>query len=290
MAASDWGSVRFVTLRGARYAVRSAGYGQPLLLLHGFTGSSRTWQPIVSPLLATGAWQLVAPDLLGHGSTDAPSDPARYAATEQAADVLALLDALGLDRAVVLGYSMGGRLALHLATTTPQRCRALVLESTSPGLADPTERATRQATDERLALAIEERGLAWFVAYWEQQPLFASQQRLPHAIRERHRAERLAQRPHGLANSLRGFGAGVMPSLWDALPRLDLPVLVITGALDERYLTIGRAMVRRLPHAALAVVPAAGHTVHLEQPAAFTAILLDFLANLVEDHRHPPRR
>ncbi|MCX7623424.1 MAG: alpha/beta fold hydrolase, partial [Thermomicrobium sp.] len=203
----------------------------------------------------------------------APTDPARYRAREQAADLVALLDALAIPRCVVLGYSMGGRLALHLALAAQDRLTALVLESASPGIADAAERAERQRTDEALARAIEERGTSWFADHWEALPLFASRRALPDAQRIRLREAWTTQRPHGLAAALRGFGAGTMPPLWDRLGELRLPVLLVVGALDAKYVAIGQAMAERIPESRLAIVPEAGHTVHLERPAAWLALL-----------------
>ncbi|MBX6753955.1 2-succinyl-6-hydroxy-2,4-cyclohexadiene-1-carboxylate synthase [Thermorudis peleae] len=268
-------TTRLVTVRGIPFSLQTAGTGPGLLLLHGFTGSSATWAAFL-PEWST-QYQVLAPDLIGHGQSAAPTDPARYTLEEAVDDLLALLDTLGIDQCIVLGYSLGGRLALTFAVHAPARVSALILESTSPGIADPSERAARKAQDEALAAMIEERGIAWFVEYWEQQPLFASQARLPADVRARIRAERLAQRPSGLAHSLRGMGTGVMTPLWDHLPQLDLPVLLIVGAFDTKYVTIGQSMAAQLPHAELVIVPDAGHAVHVEQPEIFQNLVSTFL-------------
>ncbi len=265
---SDWGVRAHHTVRGVRYAVRTAGSGRPLLLLHGFAGSSVLWAPLVPALVVRG-WQIIAPDLLGHGESDTPDDPARYAAHDQVADLLALMETRGLAQCALLGYSMGGRLALQFALAHPERISALVLESTTPGIADPAERAARQQADEELACAIAQYGVAWFADHWEQLPLFASRQNLPPALRALLRQQWLAQRAQGLAASLRGFGTGTMPAVWDRLPELRPPTLVIVGALDPKYVAIGRAMAARIPQSRFVVVPQAGHTVHLEQPEAW---------------------
>ena len=268
-------TTRMVTVRDTTFFLQMAGTGPALLLLHGFTGSSATWAAFL-PEWST-QYQVLAPDLIGHGQSAAPTDPARYTLEEALDDLLALLDTLGIDQCIVLGYSLGGRLALTFAAHAPGRVSGLILESTSPGIADPSERATRKAQDETLAAMIEERGIAWFVEYWEQQPLFASQARLPAAVRAWIRAERLAQRPVGLANSLRGMGTGAMTPLWDHLPQLALPVLLIVGAFDTKYVTIGQSMAARLPHAELVIVPDAGHAVHAEQPETFQNLVSTFL-------------
>ena len=251
----------------------------PLVLLHGFTGSSRSWEAHLEPLAqARGA--ALAVDLVGHGRSDAPADPARYTFPAVVADLLGLLDRLGVGRVDLAGYSMGGRVALHLALAAPWRVRALVLESASPGIEDPDERARRRAHDEALAGLLEREGIEAFVRLWESQPLFATQARLPPAVREALRAERLAQRPHGLAGALRGLGAGVQAPLWGALPGLRLPVLVVAGAEDPRYRAIARRMGEALPDARAVVVEGAGHNVHLERPEAFRRAVVAFLAEV----------
>ncbi|MGI8586181.1 MAG: 2-succinyl-6-hydroxy-2,4-cyclohexadiene-1-carboxylate synthase [Chloroflexia bacterium] len=262
-------------VNGVRYNVECAGEGEALLLLHGFTGSAATW------VLLTATWarrfHTIAVDLLGHGGSDAPTDPARYGMEPTVADLAALLDVLGVERAYLLGYSMGGRVALHSAAAHPQRVGALILESASPGLADPSERAARVTGDEALADGIERKGVPTFVARWEALPLWASQARLPEATRERLHTQRLANSALGLANSLRGLGTGAHPPLYDRLPALPMPTLLITGELDPKFTAIARAMSAAMPNAQMAVVPNAGHAVHLEQPGAFGTLVTEFL-------------
>jgi 2-succinyl-6-hydroxy-2,4-cyclohexadiene-1-carboxylate synthase len=269
-------------LNGARYAFDEAGSGPPLLLLHGFTGSAANWRPLLPAFAAH--FRVIAVDLLGHGRSAHPSDPARYRMPLAAADLLALLDALAIERAHLLGYSMGGRLALYTAVRFPQRVASLILESSSPGLATQAERAARRAQDEALADWIEAHGVAAFVARWEQLPLWASQARLPDEQRAALRAQRLQNSPAGLANSLRGLGTGAQPSLWPRLPDLTLPVLLLAGALDAKFVAIGRQMAAVLPRARLEIVPDAGHTLHWERPLAFSRLALDFLLPILSSH------
>ena len=268
-------AVVHATPDGVRLHAWRAGRGPALLLLHGFTGSAATWAPHVPALAARH--DVVAVDLLGHGRSDAPADPARYAAARCADDLAGLLDALGVRRAAVLGYSMGGRMALHLAAARPERVAALVLESASPGIADPAERAERAAADDRLAADIERDGVAAIVERWERLPLWASQAGLPAEVLARQRAARLANSAAGLAGSLRGAGAGVAPPLHHRLGALAMPTLLVAGALDAKYVALGHLMADAMPAARLAVVPDAGHTVHLERPAAFERLVLGFL-------------
>jgi 2-succinyl-6-hydroxy-2,4-cyclohexadiene-1-carboxylate synthase len=197
-----------------------------------------------------------------------------------ARDVRALLDHLGIARAHLLGYSMGGRLALYLALHESQRWHSLILESASPGLPTARERRARVEQDEALATFIEEQGIEQFVRRWEALPLFASQRSLPPAVRKAHRAARLRNRPAGLANSLRGMGTGRQPSLWGQLSALDLPTLLITGNLDQKFVTIARRMAACLPRARVEIVPHAGHTVHLERPQDYVDIVAGWLRQL----------
>lgn len=260
---------------GLRLHVALSGKGAPLVLLHGFTGSGETWAPLRAPLGAAHA--TIAIDLPGHGRSSAPGEPARYGLARLAADLARALDALAVDRVALLGYSMGGRAALRFALHHPDRVAALVLESTSPGIADPARRAERLASDAELADVIERDGIRAFVERWEKLPMWESQRALPAATRARLRAQREANSPSGLANSLRGAGAGVDEPVLDRLSTLDVPTLLVAGALDTPYAALGRAMAQALPAAQLTVVPEAGHAVHLEQPEAFVGAVTAFL-------------
>jgi 2-succinyl-6-hydroxy-2,4-cyclohexadiene-1-carboxylate synthase len=255
------------------------GAGRPLLLLHGFTGSAATWAGLAAQLAPQR--QCIALDLIGHGKSGAPADPARYTMDHAVQDIAGLLDVLGISRVDLLGYSLGGRLALQFAVAAPGRVRALILESASPGLASPAERAARIAADDALAEVIERDGIEAFVAHWEALPLWASQAELPAELRARQRTQRLANRPQGLANSLRGMGTGRQRALWDMLPTLTIPTLLLAGALDAKFSAIAQQMAATLPRADLAIIAAAGHAIHLEQPEIFGQRVAVFLEQQV---------
>jgi len=267
---------RYLAINGLQISVllqgAEEGSQQTLVLLHGFTGSAAGWIDLFPALQAPGR-RLIAFDLPGHGHSEAPTDPARFAIERSGEDLCAALRALGVGahEAVLLGYSMGGRVAL--ATACTGFLRALILESASPGIADPAERAQRRQSDTRLAERIESAGIAAFVQEWEKLPLFASQRSLPEATRAALRTQRLHNSASTLANSLRGAGAGAQGALHAHLPALDLPVLLLAGERDEKYCQIAREMAACLPRAQLALVPAAGHTTHLEQPADFSRLV-----------------
>lgn len=254
----------------------AAGDGRPpVVLLHGFTGAADGWAALAGALAPQ--YRVLAPDLVGHGGSDAPAAPDRYRMDRAVDDVVAALAALGVARACWLGYSMGGRTALQVADRHPDRVAALVLEGASPGLATAEERAARVAADEALARRIEERGVPAFVDEWEALPLFATQRALPAETRARVRAGRLANRAAGLAGSLRGMGTGAQRPLHDRLAAITAPVLLVAGARDAKYVAIAGEMARALPDATIETVADAGHAAHLERPAAFAACVREFL-------------
>jgi 2-succinyl-6-hydroxy-2,4-cyclohexadiene-1-carboxylate synthase len=236
-------------------------------LLHGFSGAGQNWARLAG-LLSPGA--AFAPDLIGHSGTASPTDPARYAMAPAAADLFALWSQLGMPPVHLIGYSMGGRLALYTALTYPAMVARLTLESASPGLATETERAERRAADESLADRIAREGMAWFAMMWEQLPLFQYQSP---EVRTALREVRLTQSAIGLANSLRGMGTGAQPSLWERLGELTMPVDLIVGEHDSKFAAINQQMAAQVPGAQLYLVAGAGHSVHQEQPEVFAALL-----------------
>lgn len=263
-----------VSIRDIQYAIRHQTGNEPIMLLHGFTGTHATWNVIWDYL---AHYAIVAPDLVGHGETDAPSNPQRYAIDQAAEDLIAILDHFGYKQAHLLGYSMGGRLALYTAIHYPHRIKTLTLESASAGLAQKSERRIRAAQDNQLAEDIEQKGIQWFTGYWEALPLWESQKQLSFTVTTQLRQERLNQRPKGLANSLRGMGTGVQPALWDQLPTFRIPTHLIVGELDHKFVQLNQKMLELLPNAHLTIIKNAGHCIHLEQPKAF---IRAFIAHL----------
>jgi 2-succinyl-6-hydroxy-2,4-cyclohexadiene-1-carboxylate synthase len=259
-----------------RYHLCQAGSGEPVFLLHGFTGSYRSWERLIAtgPLVDSRKLFL---DLPGHGRTESPRSPARYHIHHLATDMVRLADHLRIDRFGLMGYSMGGRLALYTALEHPARVRWLVLESASPGLATEQERRERRLQDEALAQRIEDEGVAPFVARWEALPLWESQRRLGSDVRSALREQRLANDPVGLANSLRGLGTGAQPSLWARLHELSMPVLLVTGDDDHKFTALAARMCQANPRLQRLAFAEAGHAVHLEQPVALGAGISAFV-------------
>lgn len=249
-----------------------SGGAEPVVLLHGFTGSKATWSALRRRL--SRSRRVIAVDLPGHGGSDAGAGA--FAEVVESLD--ALLDALEVGACALLGYSLGGRLALALALARPRRVARLLLESASPGLADPAERAERRRQDEALAARIEREGVAAFVEHWERLPLFASLRSLPPDERDELRRQRLLCSAHGLAASLRSVGAGSQPWLGDRLGELAMPVVLVAGADDGKYRAIAEGMGASIAGARVEIVAGAGHVPHLERRAAFAAIVDGFLA------------
>lgn len=265
-------------VNGLHYALSVDGRGDPLLLLHGFTGRGGNWAELCA--LLSQRFTTIMLDLPGHGDTESPSGPERYRMERCAEDIATILDRLGFDTTHLMGYSMGGRLALYLALNMQRRFRSLILESASPGLQSIAEREARKASDEALADEIEREGIEAFVNRWEALPLFESQRQLDRAVREKLREGRLKNNPVGLANSLRGMGTGVQPALWERLPELKLPTLLLAGELDTKFAAIAGQMHATIPDSHLKVIPDAGHTIHLEKPSVLAQAVLQFTDSL----------
>ena len=252
----------------------AVGRGKPIILLHGFTGCTRNWQQIFRTLGTD--YQVIAIDIIGHGNSPSPNDVKLYRMEKVAEEIVAVWKSITIDPIHLLGYSMGGRLALYLALHYPHLVHSLTLESASPGLRTEQERLARKEQDNALATRILNDGIAAFVDYWESIPLFQSQKQVAPKQREWLRQQRLSNNPIGLANSLRGMGTGQQPDLWDDLHKLPMPTYLIVGEYDTKFTLIARQMEKRMKHSKLSIIQKAGHTVHFEQPAVYSEQVLAF--------------
>jgi 2-succinyl-6-hydroxy-2,4-cyclohexadiene-1-carboxylate synthase len=277
---SGWAEARAIEIAGLSYGVRltqAVDAARPTIaMLHGFSGSSEDWTETAAALQAAG-FTAIGIDLPGHGLTGIPASSHRFTMPETARDLAALITTLGIARAHWLGYSMGGRVALYLGVTEPARVASLILESTSPGIAEEPARKERRARDEALATEIGSRGIPWFVNYWESLPIFASQRGLSEEARNAQHARRLRNSAAGLAGSLRGLGQGMQEFLGPRLGSIRCPALLLAGALDPEYTALAQRMAAAIPDAEVVLVPDAGHNIHLEQPGAFRRAILDRL-------------
>ncbi len=276
-------------MTGRPLHVQRRGRGDALMLLHGFTGSGRDMAGLARAFEVE--YDTLAPDLPGHGRPAASDGAERFGFEDCVEDLLATLDASGHRRAHWLGYSLGARLALGCAVRRPAAVASLLLVGARAGIEDPARRAARRNEDEALAGRIERDGIEAFVDEWMARPLFATQRRLGPAWLAAARGERLAHSARGLAGSLRGMGPAAQPPLFDALSRVTAPVLLVTGALDDAFVTAAHELARRLPNAEVCELADAGHAAHLEQPEAFIGLARDFLRRASRaahaDHRIP---
>ncbi len=262
-------------VNGVSYRVESEGQGPALLLLHGFTGSRVTWEPYLSNW--TRQFQVVRVDVIGHGESDAQRS-ARYTMDRATADLAEILDRLQISHAHVLGYSMGGRLALSFAEWYPDRVNTLLLESSSPGLKTDAERRARREQDEALADP-DRKGRVGIIYLVLGKYSSVCQSGEPAGKSATGLAERAAvpTGPKGWPNSLRGMGTGAQPSWWGHLGKIQCPVLLITGELDGKFCRIAKEMNGQFAQCQWRVVPGAGHAVHLEVPRLFDTIVMEFL-------------
>lgn len=250
-----------------------AGEGLPVTLLHGFTQNGRSWQEVISKM--PEGWMWIVPDLRGHGETGTrPGAPCTMDACT--GDLAMLWDHLGIERSHLVGYSMGGRLALHVAARRPQRIHSLLTIGAHAGL-DEEAREGRRRGDEALAQRIETEGLEAFVNYWSSLPLFAGLERRGPSFVAQVRAERMSNHIAGLAASLRGMGAGAMEPLWDDLAHVPLRGTFVAGQLDHGYVASARRLAATVPKGRVEIVLRAGHPVHQERPDAFAHVLASHL-------------
>lgn len=270
--------------QGVRYrhlAWGDASGGAPLVLLHGFAQSARTWTRVAAALAEERL--VYAFELVGHGGSQAPADALPYALRSQGEALLAFLGHVAPSKAkpTVVGYSMGGRVALAAVERQPQAFGALVLESVGLGPADETERNAAAQRDAANARHLRQAGLQAFVDAWERLPLFATQRVLPLEERARVRAGRLANDAEALARTFEHAGQHAMPARCDVLAALDAlaatgaPVLYLAGGLDQKYCALAESLTEWPVQTR--VIEHAGHNVHLEAPEAFTQVIAEFV-------------
>ncbi len=280
VAAIDRDSARRRRVRaaGVELAVSEHGpvTGVPVVVLHGFTGSAQAMDPLAQRLAARLAARIICPDLVGHGGSEVPEDLDLYRVEAMADQVAALADALGCETIHLVGYSMGGRVALTLGCTASHRLRSLSLIGASGGITDPDERQRRVGADSARAEHITADFEA-FVDEWMNDPLFAGQAALGEAYLRATRAQRLASNPAGLARSLLAGGTGAMEPLHDRLAGCHPPTLLVAGARDLKFCAISEQLAAGLPRAVLARIDDAGHAAHLEQPDATAAVIAEFI-------------
>ncbi len=260
---------------GIKIGLEIAGTGgQPVLtLIHGFAGSAHTWD-LIRPILERD-FQLALLDLPGHGGVPAQ----REIDLPRIAETIATFMTQSVHGPRYLcGYSMGGRIALHIALHHPDVVTKLALIGASPGIAADKERSMRVASDNELAAKIRAQGIEWFEQYWSKLPLFATQKELTPDVQNWLRIERLANDAEGLALALEQWGTGRQEWLVPTLADLQCPTLLISGAKDEKYCALAEQMAEEIPICSQVAIPDAGHAAHIEQPDAVAHELLAFFS------------
>ncbi|NJR40042.1 MAG: 2-succinyl-6-hydroxy-2,4-cyclohexadiene-1-carboxylate synthase [Leptolyngbyaceae cyanobacterium CSU_1_4] len=252
----------------------------PILFLHGFMGDRHDFDLTTSRLM--DGYPCLAIDLPGHGETQVREE-ADYGMALTARAIIGALDQLQISQCFLVGYSMGGRLALYLTVHFPSRFPRVVLESASPGLKTKKERKQRVQQDERLARELET-DFANFLTNWYGQPLFASMKHLKDNSQSPTLAQILERRqqnqPYELAKSLRNLGTGSQPSLWTELAQHPVPLRLVVGELDQKFVQINQEMQAICPSAQLQIVAGCGHNIHVENVQGFVESLREFLGAL----------
>lgn len=257
--------MEFIEINNETYACK-IHRGEPnlphLLMLHGFMGDHRVFDHLIESL--SKFCNPVTIDLLGHGNSSKPEDPNRYNEYNQIKDILGVIEKLDIAPPILLGYSMGGRLALKTALFTPAKFKGLILESTTCGISSEAERQERRKADEQRAHQIEQNFEA-FLSKWQNLELFQSPLQTDKELANYYQKVQHSQNPKAIANSLLGFGTGSMTPVYDELKGFDLPVLLMAGTADKKYQRINNYMTKQFPNTTFSSIKA-GHRIHLDNP------------------------
>jgi 2-succinyl-6-hydroxy-2,4-cyclohexadiene-1-carboxylate synthase len=253
---TDWSPL------GGALGAQRTGAGPRVVFVHGFTQTSASWIPVAEQVAAAGH-EVVVVDLPGHGASSSVRADLR-----RIADLLAATT----GTATYVGYSLGGRVCLHLALMYPHIVERLVVIGATPGIDDDDARAERRDADDALAERIIEIGTEAFLAAWLTQPLFDGLAPAPADL-----AARLANSPAGLASSLRLAGTGTQLALRDRLHELNMPVLALAGARDTKFVPIAQQIASTVVDGEFTSIAEAGHAAHLQQPDAVAEVLVSWL-------------
>lgn len=247
----------------------------PLILLHGFTGNSEDWSFLNNSLPAH--INPIAIDLIGHGKTSVSRNENDYTEEAIVDSINQILKSLKIHESIICGYSMGGRAALSFSLVHPQSVKGLILESTTAGIENESERRERALSDESVAEQISINGTDKFIGEWYSREMFKSLSNIPHEDYIQFIKKRKENNPLGLAYMIKNFSPGLMKNHWPDLEQLKTNVLLISGSLDKKFTNINRKMIQSLPNSEHIVIDNAGHNVHLEKPEEFIILLNRFL-------------
>lgn len=247
-----------------------------IIAIHGFTGSGQDFQPIVELTHECLNWYTL--DLPGHGSNS--SLIIKDHSLEFYLDALhAITQFYKLNKFILLGYSMGGRLALHYAIQHPTSLKNLILIGASPGIENLEERQERFRQDQKLSNWILKNDTKTFIDFWMQTPLIRSQKNIPPHLFHAFLKRKYQHLPSGLAAALLALSPGKIHSIWKEIKTITCPTLIISGEKDLEYIEVGKKMTALLQNARYLSIPEAGHCAHLENLSAFSKEFLNFLSS-----------
>jgi pimeloyl-ACP methyl ester carboxylesterase len=260
---------------GVKLYVEETGTGTPIVFVHEFAGDHRSWEPQVRCF--SRYYRCITYGARGYPPSDVPSDPNAYSQQHARDDVIAVLDHLRIDRAHIVGLSMGGFATVHVGITYPQRTLSLVIAGCGYG-SEPSQKARFRSESEEVAKNIELHGGKFLAEQYSLGPARVQlQNKDPRAWREF--AGQLAQHsPQGSALTQRGVQAQ-RPSLWElkeSIAKIEVPTLIVTGDEDEACLEASLFLKRQIMSSALLVMPRTGHTLNIEEPDAFNRALAEF--------------
>ena len=248
-----------------------------VFMLHGFTGSLEDWQDIYPKL--DERFNYIGIDIIGHGDSDSPKEVKYYSTQSMVGYLDAILNHFAISQAILLGYSMGGRIALNFAVSHSHKVKGLILESTSAGIKNEKDRTKRIKSDEELASYIENEGMGRFAVRWMDQDLFNTQRRFSDERLKKIRNNIAQNSSAGLINTLREFSTGKMPYITEKLSAIQCKVLLISGKLDTKFYKLNSEIVTKFPNAKHATIKNAGHNTHLEEPKRFIQVVYNYLKN-----------
>ncbi|MDM9385607.1 2-succinyl-6-hydroxy-2,4-cyclohexadiene-1-carboxylate synthase [Chlorogloeopsis sp. ULAP01] len=259
------------------YYLRSISNRPLIIFLHGFMGNCHEFEEAIQ--LLESEFNCLVIDLPGHGQTQILGGDECYKMANTALSLINLLDYLRIPKGLLVSYSMGGRLALYLALHFPHRFTKVVLESASPGLPTELERLERVQKDEQIARKldriVEKSDWISFLSNWYSQPIFGNIKN--HVQFQKLIEIRLQNNPKELAKSLRMMGIGFQPSLWEKLQDNTIPLLLLAGEYDEKFVDINTQMANICKLSQLKVIRDAGHNIHFENTMAFVENIRQFL-------------
>lgn len=261
------------------YEIDEGNKDRPVLVfLHGFLGSLKDWDYHISQLKEK--FMCIAVDLPGHGKSIDLEREDCYSFRGCSGSIMDILDRNGIDKCILVGYSMGARLALFIAVEFPDRFKGLVIESASPGLKTKNEREKRYLDDLKLAENLSSSPIESFLQKWYDQPIFLSLKNhpdFPDLIKSRMR-----NNPSELVRSLRNMSIGLQPELWNKWDSINIPSLLIAGENDSKYVTILSEMNDKSGYSNISIEPECGHNIHFEKKNSYIQELLKFLKSIEE--------